>query len=259
EVLSRLDPKFAPPDGGVPRPLADNRLSRLPLHLTRTSAAGIVLDATDTRTPVVADGAPLEGVREFTGGEIRRGVVLLLGSRVVLVLHTMEPLVLPSLSLGLVGESAAIGRVRQEIRRVADLPFPVLLRGESGTGKELAARAIHDAGPRRDRPYLGVNLGAVPPNLAAAELFGAVKGAYTGADRPRLGYFQRAVGGTLFLDEIGEAPAEIQVHLLRALDTGQIQPVGAQVPETVDVRVVSATDADLEVAVAAGEFRSPLL
>ncbi|HSG41277.1 MAG TPA: sigma 54-interacting transcriptional regulator, partial [Thermoanaerobaculia bacterium] len=119
--------------------------------------------------------------------------------------------------------------------------------------------ALHDAGSRRGRPYLAVNMAAVPPTLAAAELFGAARGAYTGADRKRDGYFQRADGGTLFLDEVGETPPEVQALLLRALETREIQPVGGDDLRRVDVRLIAATDAHLEDAVTAGRFRAPLL
>jgi two-component system nitrogen regulation response regulator GlnG len=162
-------------------------------------------------------------------------------------------------AFGIVGFSPAIMAVRRDIRRVAGFDVPVLVRGESGTGKELVARAIHDAGARAGQPYLAVNLGAVPQALAASELFGAVRGAFTGAHQDRTGYFQRAHGGTLFLDEIGEAAPELQVLLLRALESAEIQPVGADRPRKVDVRVVSATDADLEAAIEATRFRAPLL
>jgi two-component system, NtrC family, nitrogen regulation response regulator GlnG len=135
----------------------------------------------------------------------------------------------------------------------------VLLCGETGTGKELVAHAIHAAGPRRAGPYVTLNLGAIPPALAAAELFGAARGAFTGADRRRAGHFERAASGTLFLDEIGEAPPEVQVLLLRALECGEIQPVGSEAPQRVDVRCVAATDADLDAAAARGGFRAPLL
>src|SRR5258705_500927 len=126
------------------------------------------------------------------------------------------------------------------------LAAPVVWRGETGTGKELVARAIHEASPRHKKPYLAVNIGAVPPTLAASELFGAARGSFTGADRRREGYFERADGGTLFLDEVGEALPEVQALLLRALENGEIQPVGADAPRRVDVLVVAATDADLE-------------
>jgi two-component system nitrogen regulation response regulator GlnG len=200
---------------------------------------------------VAADGEPLGAERLFSRAEIERGVVLLL---------LVDPILSGSLPrYGLVGESPGIVQLRQEIRRVAGLTVPVLLLGETGTGKELVARALHDAGPRASRPYLAVNLGAVPATLAVSELFGAVRGAYTGADRPREGWFTRAHSGTLFLDEIGEAPSEVQVLLLRALETGEIQPVGSGEPRRVDVRLIAATDADLETSVEEGRFRAPLL
>jgi two-component system nitrogen regulation response regulator GlnG len=135
----------------------------------------------------------------------------------------------------------------------------VLIRGETGTGKELVASAIHEAGARRSRPLVCVNLASLPAALAAAELFGATRGAFTGAARTQEGYFRRAHGGTLFLDEIGEAPTDVQVMLLRAIETGEIYALGAQRAEQVDVRLLSATDADLDAMVGNGGFRAPLL
>ena len=152
-----------------------------------------------------------------------------------------------------------MGRLRTEIQLVADLTVPVLIRGETGTGKELVARALHAASPRRRGPFVSINLGAIPPSLAASELFGAARGAFTGSVQSQDGYFRRAHGGTLFLDEVGETPQEVQASLLRALETGEIQPVGAQTVQRVDVRLVAATDADLEQRVEGGLFRAPLL
>ncbi|HET9212256.1 MAG TPA: sigma 54-interacting transcriptional regulator [Thermoanaerobaculia bacterium] len=209
---------------------------------------------------VVADGEPVRGERVLTEREIDRGVVLLLANRVALLLHRFPPISEPGLPhFDLVGESESLQELRRQIRQVADLDVPVLLRGETGTGKELLAKAIHQASARRNRPYLAVNMGAIPPSLAAAELFGAAKGAYTGADQKRRGFFSRADGGTLFLDEIGEVPPEVQPLLLRALENGEIQPVGAEQIQQVDVRTIAATDSDLEAAIAAGRFRAPLL
>ena len=257
--LSRLQPLFAPPGGGPARPLADPFLSRSPLHLSPGDPpGGVRLAAEDGRCrfALLGTAAPAE----VAAAELERGAVLLLADRVALLLHRLPP-VLPhdAETLGLVGDSAALALLRREIRRVADLDTPILLRGETGTGKELVARALHSTGARRTRPYLALNLGAVPPALAAAELFGAARGAFTGADRRRAGYFERADSGTLFLDEIGEAPAEVQVLLLRALESGEIQPVGAEAAQRVDVRIVAATDADLEAAAGEGKFRAPLL
>ncbi len=187
-------------------------------------------------------------------------MVLLLAQRVVLLLSLLDPVGQAGQpSFGLVGESAAMQQLRREIRRVAPLDVAVLLRGETGTGKELVAQALHQASPRRSRPFLAANMGAVPATLAAAELFGAARGAYTGAERKRDGYFQRADGGTLFLDEVGETPPEVQVLLLRALETQEIQPVGSDEMRRVDVRLIAATDSDLERAVQAGRFRAPLV
>jgi two-component system nitrogen regulation response regulator GlnG len=149
--------------------------------------------------------------------------------------------------------------LRHNIRRVADLSVPVLIRGETGSGKELAARALHLLSPRRTGPFITVNLGAISPSLVSAELFGAERGAFTGSVRRQAGYFMEADGGTLFLDEVGEASAEVQVVLLRALETGEIQPVGAQRPQKPDVRIVAATDADLRAKIADGSFKAPLL
>jgi len=259
-LLSRAEPTFGPPGGGTGRPLADPHLSRRPLLISPAQEGGVVLSAAGSPTQVIAGGEPLGEGRSFSARELAAGIVLLLANRIVLLLHRFVPQSDPGIpSFGLVGESDAIREVRQQIRQVADLDLPVLLRGETGTGKELVAQAIHRASRRRDRPYYALNMGAVPASLAAAELFGAAKGAYTGADRKRRGYFSLAHGGTIFLDEIGEVPPEIQPLLLRALENGEIQPVGAEEPVRVDVRTIAATDSDLEAAIAAGTFRSPLL
>jgi two-component system nitrogen regulation response regulator GlnG len=258
-LLSRLEPQFSPPGSSVRRPLADPHLSRRPLRLASAPDGGLRLLRGDSTTAVTVDGEPLEQEHALTAAAVQRGTVLLLGDRVALLLHPLDPA--PPKGLpphGLIGDSTALDALREEIERAAGLAGPVLLRGESGTGKELVARALHAAGPRRAGPFLAVNLGAVPASLAAAELFGASRGAYTGAER-RDGYFVQAAGGTLFLDEIGETPVEIQPLLLRALESGEIQPVGGAAPRRIDVRWIAATDADLEAAVAAGRLRAPLL
>jgi two-component system nitrogen regulation response regulator GlnG len=260
ELLSRIQPDFVPSDRPSPRPLLDTYLSRRPLHLLSGPEPGSVrLMRGDSGTPVAANGEHLAGERTFSAAEVEQGVVLLLADRVVLLLSRLPPVSPPGVSrFGLIGEAPSMVQLRQEIRRVAGLDVPVLIRGETGTGKELIARALHQAGPRAEKPYLILNMGAIPPALAVAELFGAARGAFTGADRARDGYFSRAGGGTLFLDEIGETPPEVQVLLLRALETGEIQPVGGT-PRRVDVRLVAATDARLEDEVTAGRFRAPLL
>ena len=260
-LVSRNYPDFTSPDGLPGGPLADRYLSRRPIQLQPGPEKGVVLAMGESRTRVEADGAPVLGSRELSAAELERGVVVELAGRIVLLLHwlSQSPLVEPAGRLGLVGESDRLTRLRADVRRVADLDVPVMLRGETGTGKELVARAIHDASPRRSGPFIAINLGAIQSSLVASELFGAVKGAFTGSLQNQEGYFRRAHRGTLLLDEVGEAPPEVQVMLLRALETREINPVGSQAPQRVDVRVLAATDADLEASVEAGDFRAPLL
>ncbi len=256
--LSRLSPLFAQPGEMEGRPLADPHLSRRPFHLSPGEQPGSIrITAESGGGRIELLGADAEG--EIPASQLERGVVILLADRVALLFHLLPVMPREPERFGLIGDSAALVFLCREIRRAAATAAPVLLRGETGTGKELVAMAIHTAGSRRDRPYLALNLGAVPPALAASELFGAARGAFTGADRRRAGHFERANTGTLFLDEVGEAPAEVQVLLLRALENGEIQPVGSEAPLRVDVRIVAATDADLEAAVTQGRFRAPLL
>ncbi|MBL8786676.1 MAG: sigma-54-dependent Fis family transcriptional regulator [Deltaproteobacteria bacterium] len=146
-----------------------------------------------------------------------------------------------------------------ELARVGPARAPVWIAGESGTGKELAARAIHETSGRAGRPFVAVNCAALPDNLLEAELFGVERGAFTGATRTRAGAFQRAAGGTLLLDELGELPPSAQAKILRALETQEVQPVGAERTIKVDVRVIAASWRDLEHEVEAGRFRLDLL
>jgi two-component system nitrogen regulation response regulator GlnG len=162
-------------------------------------------------------------------------------------------------ALGMVGTSVGIQQVRHHIEQVADLNVPVLVRGETGSGKELIARAIHQSSQRRDKSFVSVNMGAIPKELAPAELFGAIRGAFTGAVKDREGFFRAAHDGSLFLDEVGEAPPEVQVMLLRVLETGEIFPVGERTPVKVDVRLIAATDAQLEQQIQEGRFKAPLM
>jgi two-component system nitrogen regulation response regulator GlnG len=260
ERLARAEPAFSQPGGTALRPLADPYISRGPLLLSPGRMPGsVVLSTAETRTAITADGEPVTGERMLSAAQVERGVVLLMSNRIVLLLSLVDPGGFGVPRFGLVGESAPLLELCREIQRISALEVPVLLRGETGTGKELVARALHDAGPRKGRPYLAVNLGAIPASLAAAELFGASRGAYTGADRKRDGFFARAHGGTLFLDEVGEASPEVQVLLLRALENREIQPVGGGEVIPVDVRLVAATDSNLEAAVMAERFRAPLL
>ncbi len=158
----------------------------------------------------------------------------------------------------LVFTSAAIAETARLVDRVAPSDATVLLTGESGTGKELLARRIHARSPRRQGPFVAVNCGAIPRELLESELFGHVRGAFTGAVRDHKGRFEQAARGTLFLDEIGELPMDLQPKLLRALETGSVDPVGGSAPRPVDVRIVAATNRDLAVEAAADRFRSDL-
>ncbi len=158
----------------------------------------------------------------------------------------------------MLGRSDVMQEVFHTLRRVARSKTSVLIRGESGTGKELAARAIHDLGPRRDGPFVAVNCAAIPDHLIESELFGHERGAFTDAVEQRIGRFEAASGGTLFLDEIGELSAGVQAKLLRALQDLRIERVGGSHPIEVDVRVVAATNRDLERDVAENRFRADL-
>ncbi|MBL8349191.1 MAG: sigma-54-dependent Fis family transcriptional regulator [Burkholderiaceae bacterium] len=158
----------------------------------------------------------------------------------------------------LAGASTAMQQVRSLIERVARGMAPVMVCGESGTGKELVARALHEVSARADQPFIAVNCGAIPEHLLEAEFFGYRKGAFTGANEDRAGFFQAAQGGTLFLDEIGDLPLAMQSKLLRAIQERSVRPIGAVAEQPVNVRIVSATHKDLAVEVHEGRFRQDL-
>jgi two-component system response regulator PilR (NtrC family) len=159
---------------------------------------------------------------------------------------------------GLLGTSGAIVHVRDLIEKLARSEAPVHITGESGSGKELAARLIHQKGARRDRPFVPVNCGAIPENLMESEFFGYKKGAFTGADSDRDGFFQAANGGTLFLDEVADLPLAMQVKLLRAIQEKKARKVGSTQEDSVDVRIISATHQNLADCVESGKFRHDL-
>lgn len=159
---------------------------------------------------------------------------------------------------GLVGQSAALQPIRDALHRLAGVQTTVLITGESGTGKEVVARALHRLSPRASGHFVPINCGAVAPDIIESELFGHVKGAFSGAASSREGLFFYAGGGTLFLDEVGELPAAMQVKLLRVLEERRLRPVGAEREIPVDVRIIAATNRDLEQAVRQGSFREDL-
>ena len=164
----------------------------------------------------------------------------------------------PSTGYQLLGESPAMEQVRSMIDRLAKSQAPVFINGESGSGKELAARMIHLKGPRAELPFIAVNCGAIPENLMESEFFGYKKGAFTGAEGDRDGFFQAANGGTLFLDEVADLPLAMQVKLLRAIQEKKVRKVGATTEEPVDSRIISATHKRLGTLVENGEFRQDL-
>ncbi len=251
-VIGRGFPRFPALDGRSDAAgLEEPHISRQALCLQSRGADLLVI-----RPPGASrcrlGGEDLVAERLLSAAEVERGVALLLGHGVLLWLYRgLRPGRKPGCTVpGLLGTGAAMESVREQVRRLAAAGDDLLIRGETGTGKELVARAIHDLGPRPDGPWVAVNMAAVPADLAPALLFGATRGAYTGAERGSSGYFGQARSGTLFLDEIGDAPAQIQPQLLRALQQREIQPVGGAV-RTIELRVISATDADLDSAEAA--------
>ncbi len=259
--VSRSGPQFRKPTGERERSLDHPSVPRQAFRLAPGVGYGAVrLGRGAVQATLAVDGLEVAESVELSGSRLEQGVVIEVGDSTILLLHNLptDDLSGPA-DYGLVGDSDSLVELRREVRRVADLEVPVLLRGETGTGKELMAQAIHRAGRRRDATYVPVNLGAIPPSLAASELFGSAKGAYTGSVRSHAGYFARADGGTLFLDEVAEAPPEVQVMLLRVLETGEIQPLGVQETQRVDVRLIAATDANLEQATDEGSFKAPLL
>ncbi len=201
------------------------------------------------------NGTYVDGVRAFVAS-ITPGTRLRIGRTELLAVAGAAPW--ESRSDGLVAASPSMIELLGRVERHARLPFPVLIVGETGSGKEGIARALHDRGPRRDKPFVAVNAGAVSRDLVESELFGHERGAFTGALGIRRGVFEQADGGTLFLDEVGELPADLQARLLRVLETGEVRRVGAERSVTVDVRLVTATHRDLRAMTAGGGFRKDL-
>lgn len=201
------------------------------------------------------NGTCVDGLRAAEA-ELEAGSRIRIGGQELLLQREL-PRRAPSLP-GLLSRDPALGPVLEILRRAAPSPLPVTILGESGTGKEVAARAVHELSARRDGPFVPLNCGAISHELAEAELFGHEKGAFTGAIFSAPGAFGAADGGTLFLDEIGDLPLNLQVKLLRALEAGEVKPVGAPRPRKIDVRVVCATHRDLVREVKAGAFREDL-
>lgn len=252
--LNRYGPLFCRP-GADGLPLGHGGISREPLRIVRDPLDGVTIQLPATRMVVELNGnVMLDSVR-IEAAQIANGQILTLGRAVLLCLHWMTLLPKDNPAAGFAGVGSAAIAARDQIRMVASTDMPVLLLGETGTGKEIAARAIHALSKRAATRLVTVNMAALNESLAAADLFGAAKGAYTGAQSERKGLFAEAEGATLFLDEIGNAPASVQPMLLRVLEGGDYRPLGASQDRRSTARLIAATDQQLDTA----EFNQALL
>jgi len=258
-AVSRMEPHFRPPGGGGGSALGDRHLSRRPLGVMALEGGGVRLEPDEGGSEIAIDGQRLAGTVELGPERVALGITLELSGRVALLLHARRTPRPGVERHGLIGHSEAIELACARVDQVAGLEVPVLLTGPTGSGKELIARAIHQASGRAGGPFVAVNAATLPASTAASQLFGHVRGAFTGADRASAGLLAAADGGTLFLDEIGETSPEVQAMLLRALEEKAVLPVGSVAARPVDLRLVAASDADLEAAAAAGSFKLPLL
>lgn len=245
--LNRYAPPFSRP-GQDGLPLGHGGISREPLRFTRDREDRVTLALPASRMTVELNGRPASGSLQFDAAALEAGQILTLGRAVVLCLHWMRCLPKDNPVPGLAGVGSAAIALRDQIRMVAPTDLTVLLLGETGTGKEIAARGIHALGARSSARLVTVNMAALNESLAAADLFGAARGAYTGAQGERQGLFAEADGATLFLDEIGNAPSSVQPMLLRVLEGGDYRPLGAAQDRRTTARLVAATDQDLDSA-----------
>lgn len=252
--IGRFTPLFRKP-GGTGLGLGERRVARDPLRIRRTPDDGIEILAPESRMVVEVNGLPVAGHLKLSTQQVDRGIVLGLGGAVVLCVHWMRTFPKMPATDGMLGVSSAVVMMRNAIMQVAGTDLPVLLLGETGTGKEVCAKAIHAASRRRQHPLVSVNMATLNETLAAADLFGAVKGAYTGAQYAREGLFSEAGEGTLFLDEIGNTPQAVQPMLLRTLETGEYRPLGGRGNLISRARLITATDRDLDTEA----FSQPLL
>ncbi|WP_448632031.1 MULTISPECIES: sigma-54 interaction domain-containing protein [Pseudomonas fluorescens group] len=227
----------------------------IPLVNSRGTADGVLLCASENHLDLHGFAESLGHLGTFALGQLR---LLQRLCRSVGELQSINRNLPSANDYGLIGKSAAMRKTCSMISKVVHSPFTILLRGETGTGKEVVARAIHDASQRRAKALVVQNCAAVPENLLESELFGYRKGAFTGADRDRVGLFDAANGGTLLLDEIGDMPLSLQAKLLRVLQEGEIRPLGSNETHSVDVRIIAATHRDLKQLMKEGKFREDL-
>lgn len=243
--LSRFLPLFRHA-GAEGLALGHGSISRDPVRLVRDADNGVAIIPSGSRMVLELNGEEIHGAQTLSFDQIESGQILGLGRTILLCLHWMRCLPKNNPVAGLLGVGSGAIVVRDQIRQVAGTDLPVLLLGETGTGKEIAARAIHALSQRANSALVTVNMAALNESLAAADLFGAVKGAYTGAQSARKGLFGEAEGATLFLDEIGNTPASVQPMLLRVLEGGDYRPLGAQHDQHSTARLIAATDQDLD-------------
>jgi DNA-binding NtrC family response regulator len=235
--------------------LKDPSVSRRHMSV-RASAGGFEVSDLGSRNGTFLDSVSIQKATVPVGANLRVGATLLQ------LVPAEDAMPIPPSSAssfgGMIGSSPAMRQVYALLERASRSNAPILLLGESGTGKELAARAVHDASPRKDGPFVVFDCGASSENLIESDLFGHRKGAFTGAQEDRTGAFERAHGGTLFLDEIGDLPLSLQPKLLRMLESGEAMALGAKGHSRFDVRIVAATHHDLAEAVRRGAFRGDL-
>ncbi|MQR00707.1 sigma 54-interacting transcriptional regulator [Glaciimonas soli] len=242
--LSRFEPLFRRP-GGEAGGLAYGGISRAPLRITQSQGGIVIQPSGNTRMALEINGNDISESTFLSHEQITAGAVLSLGRMVVLCLHWMHCLPRDNPVDGWLGIGSAAIATRDQIRQVAKTDVSVLLMGETGTGKEVAARGIHRLSRRAKARLVSVNMATLNESLAAADLFGATRGAYTGAQTARSGLFAEAEDSTLFLDEVGNTPAAVQPMLLRVLETGEYRPLGAAHDVRSSARLITATDQNL--------------
>ncbi len=252
--LSRFQPLFCRPLGNTTA-LGHRAISRDPVRIERDNDDAVHITPPGSRMVVELNGVEIDAAATLSYAQIESGAILGLGRSILVCIHWMRCLPKENTVCGMHGVGEAAVRARERIAQVAASDLPVLLLGETGTGKEVAARAIHALSKRAAASLVSVNMAALNESLAAAELFGAAKGAYTGASSTRNGLFAQAEGGTLFLDEIGNTPSSVQPLLLRVLETGDYRPLGGHLDLHANVRLITATDQDVYSPV----FNQPLL
>jgi two-component system nitrogen regulation response regulator GlnG len=242
--LSRFVPSFNKPNEEA-LPLGFSGISRDPLRFKRDNQEGVQLTAPNSRMAVEINGVEMTGSCYLSFEQIEDGVVIGLGRAVLICMHWMKSIPRNNNVPGFIGIGQAALSTRDLIRQAALNDNTVLLLGETGTGKEVAAKGLHNLSKRANKPMVCVNMATLNESLAAADLFGAAKGAYTGAQQNREGYFGQADQGSLFLDEIGNTPQAVQAMLLRVLESKEYRPVGAVRDLTTSARLITATDQNL--------------